>query len=52
MDLSPKALIQLAKAKSDWLILAPSLNLIPQFSVTVPLSEPAKSINDNFPQIF
>lgn len=44
---SPSALMQLASARSDLLILAPSLNLIPLFSVTVPLSEPAKSINDN-----
>lgn len=48
--LSPKALIQLAKANNDVLILAPSLNLIPLFSVTVPLSDPARSISDNFPQ--
>lgn len=48
--LSPKALIQLAKAKSEVLIFAPSLNLIPLFSVTVPLSEPAKSIKESFPQ--
>ena len=41
--LSPKALIQLASAKRDVLILAPSINLIPLFSVTVPLSEPARS---------
>jgi hypothetical protein len=32
------------------LIFAPSLNLMPLFSVTVPLSEPARSISDNFPQ--
>ena len=48
--LSPRALIQLAKANSDVFILAPSLNLIPRFSVTVPLSDPARSIRDNFPQ--
>jgi hypothetical protein len=47
--LSPRALIQLARASNDLLILAPSINLIPRFSVTVPLSEPAKSIRDNFP---
>ena len=42
--LSPNALIQLAKANNDVFILAPSLSLIPLFSVTVPLSEPARSI--------
>lgn len=47
--LSPSALIQLARAKRLVLILAPSLSLIPLFSVTVPLSEPAKSIKLNFP---
>jgi len=47
--LSPSALMQLARAKSDRLILAPYMSLIPRFSVTVPLSEPAKSIKDNFP---
>lgn len=41
--------MQLASASSDRLILAPSISLIPLFSVTVPLSEPARSINDNFP---
>jgi hypothetical protein len=48
--LSPNALIQLAKANNDVFIFAPSLSLIPLFSVTVPLSEPARSIKDNFPQ--
>jgi hypothetical protein len=48
--LSPRAFIQLAKAKREVLILAPSLNLIPLFSVTVPLSDPARSIKDNLPQ--
>ena len=47
--LSPSALMQLAKASNDLLILAPSISLIPRFSVTVPLYEPAKSISDNFP---
>ena len=47
--LSPKALIQFARASRDVLILAPSLSLIPLFSVTVPLSDPAKSMRDNFP---
>jgi len=44
---SPSALIQFASARSDLLILAPSRRRTPLFSVTVPLSEPAKSINDN-----
>jgi len=44
---SPRALMQLASAKRLRLILAPSLSRIPRFSVTVPLSEPAKSISDN-----
>ena len=47
--LSPRALMQLAKASKDVLIFAPSLNLIPVFSVAFPLSDPAKSIKDNFP---
>lgn len=47
--LSPSALIQFARASREVLILAPSLNLIPVFSVAFPLSEPAKSISDNFP---
>jgi len=29
--------------------LAPSISLIPLFSVTVPLYEPARSIRDNLP---
>lgn len=41
--------MQLAKASKDLLILAPYISLIPRFSVTVPLYEPAKSISDNFP---
>ena len=48
--LSPRALMQLAKAKSEVLIFAPSLNLMPRFSVTVPLSDPAKSMRESFPQ--
>lgn len=47
--LSPKAFIQFAKAKREVLIFAPSLSLIPLFSVTVPLSEPAKSIRESLP---
>ncbi len=48
--LSPRALMQFANARREVLIFAPSLNLMPLFSVTVPLSEPARSISDNFPQ--
>lgn len=47
--LSPKALIQLANAKREVFIFEPSLSLNPLFSVTVPLSLPAKSINDSLP---
>jgi len=50
--LSPNALIQFAKASKDLLILAPSISLIPLFYVTVPLSDPAKSINESLPIIF
>lgn len=39
--------MQLAKAKSDLFIFAPSRKRRPRFSVTVPRSDPAKSINDN-----
>ena len=48
--LSPKALMQLARARREVFILAPSLRRIPLFSVTVPLSEPARSIRESFPQ--
>jgi hypothetical protein len=48
--LSPRALMQLARASREVLILAPSLSLIPLFSVAVPLSDPAKSIRESFPQ--
>jgi hypothetical protein len=41
--------MQFAKASKDLLILAPSLSLMPLFSVTVPLSEPARSIKESFP---
>lgn len=51
-DLSPRALIQFAKANKERLILAPSLSLRPLFSVTVPLSLPARSIKLNFPTRF
>jgi hypothetical protein len=47
--LSPRALIQFAKAKRDLFIFAPYMSLIPRFYVTVPLSEPAKSIKESFP---
>jgi hypothetical protein len=50
--LSPRALMQLAKARRDRLILAPSISLIPLFSVTVPLYDPARSIKDNLPIMF
>jgi len=45
---SPSALMQLARANKERFILAPSLSRIPLFSVAVPLSEPARSIKDNF----
>ena len=45
--LSPSALIQLARANKLVLIFAPSRNLRPLFSVTVPLSLPAKSTRTN-----
>lgn len=48
--LSPKAFIQLASASRDVFILAPSINLIPLFSVTVPLSDPARSTKDSLAQ--
>ena len=41
--------MQLAKASKDLLILAPSISLNPRFSVTVPLYEPARSINESLP---
>ena len=47
--LSPSALIQLASASRLVLIFAPSRSLIPRFSVTVPLSLPARSINESLP---
>ena len=39
--------MQFPKASSDLLIFAPSINLIPLFSVTAALSLPAKSIKQN-----
>jgi len=47
--LSPRALMQLARARRLVLIFAPSRSLMPLFSVTVPRSEPAKSIKLSFP---
>ena len=44
--------MQLAKARRDLLIFAPSIKRIPLFYVTVPLSEPAKSIRESLPMIF
>lgn len=41
-----KELIQLARASSERLICAPSVNLIPLFCVALALSEPARSINE------
>ena len=40
--------MQLASASKERLILAPSRNRSPRFSVTVPRSDPAKSINESF----
>ena len=48
-DLSPSALMQLARESKERLILAPSMSRMPLFSVTDPRSDPAKSISDNFP---
>lgn len=39
----------LARARSERLILAPSMSLMPLFSVAVPRSEPARSMSDNLP---
>lgn len=41
--------MQFANANKLWFILAPSLRRMPRFSVTVPRSEPAKSIKLSFP---
>jgi len=43
------AFIQLPKAKRDRLMLAPSISRIPRLFVFEAHSDPAKSINDNFP---
>jgi hypothetical protein len=42
-------LIQFPRASKDLFILAPSIILIPLLLVFEALSDPAKSINDNFP---
>ncbi len=47
--LSPRALMQLARANKLVLILAPSLSLMPVFSVAFPLSDPAKSMRLSLP---
>jgi hypothetical protein len=44
-------LIQFPKAKSDLLMFAPSIILIPLLPVLAALSEPAKSIRDNLPSL-
>jgi hypothetical protein len=41
--------MQLANASKEVFIFAPSISLIPLFPVTVPLSEPARSIRESFP---
>jgi len=46
---SHNALIQFPRANNDLLIFAPSISLIPLFSVFEALSLPARSIRDNFP---
>lgn len=43
--------MQLARASKLWLIFAPSRSRMPRFSVTVPRSEPARSIVLNLPEI-
>ena len=48
--LSPSALMQFARASRDVLILAPSIKRMPLFSVTVPLSDPARSTRESLPQ--
>ena len=45
---SQSALMQLPRAKRDLLILAPSTSLKPRLFVLLALSEPARSIRDNF----
>jgi hypothetical protein len=48
LAISQRALMQLPKASKLLLIFAPSINLTPRFSVCDALSDPARSINDNF----
>mmetsp|Transcript_22894 Transcript_22894/g.46003 ORF Transcript_22894/g.46003 Transcript_22894/m.46003 type:complete len:286 (-) Transcript_22894:792-1649(-) len=48
-DLEARALMQLASASSDRLMLAPSTILIPRFWVFEARSDPARSISDSFP---
>ena len=45
---SASAFIQFASAKRDLLIFAPSINRAPRFNVADALSDPARSIKDNF----
>ena len=51
VGLTCSALMQLARASSDRLMLAPSTNLIPRFCVVLALSEPARSIMLSLPRI-
>lgn len=44
-------LIQFPRASKDLLIFAPSIILNPRLPVFAALSDPAKSINDNFPTL-
>jgi hypothetical protein len=41
--------MQLPKASNDLLMFAPSIILKPRFPVLAALSDPAKSMRDNFP---
>jgi hypothetical protein len=47
--LSPSAFMQLASASSERFIFAPYISRSPRFSVTVPRSEPARSMRDSLP---
>lgn len=46
---STSALMQLLRARSDLLMLAPSRDLSVLWSVAIALSEPARSISESFP---
>jgi hypothetical protein len=46
---SHNALMQFPSVKSDLLMFAPSMSLIPRLKLALALSDPARSINDNFP---